>query len=287
MLLEYEKEGLLFKDEVSKRNITINRLLEIGKEEILKVIKVDKKKGFIDLSKKQVNEEEKEQCKLRYAKSKQVEVIAKMLSIHTDTPIGTVYKKVIWPLYENHDHALDALKEILQGETTILDGLKIENNIKDELLKIIKERLAIQPFKIRADFKLICNQFEGIEAIKKALLCGEKKSTEEIKIKFNMIGSPLYECSLITKNKKEGIEMMNQALNEVKKSIEKSKGEYILHNPPKVLGENEKNFSEQLKEANENGNGQEEEEENEEGKNEEGIKFNIAKFEDNEFNIKK
>ena len=79
MLLEYEKEGLLFKDEVSKRNITINRLLEIGKEEILKVIKVDKKKGFIDLSKKQVNEEEKEQCKLRYAKSKQVEVIAKML----------------------------------------------------------------------------------------------------------------------------------------------------------------------------------------------------------------
>ena len=81
--------------------------------------------------------------------------------------------------------------------------------------------------------------------------------------------------------------MMNQALNEVKKSIEKSKGEYILHNPPKVLGENEKNFSEQLKEANENGNGQEEEEENEEGKNEEGIKFNIAKFEDNEFNIKK
>ena len=110
---------------------------------------------------------------------------------------------------------------------------------------------------------------------------------EEIKIKFNMIGSPLYECSLITKNKKEGIEMMNQALNEVKKSIEKNKGEYILHNPPKVLGENEKNFSEQLKEANENGNGQEEEEENEEGKNEEGIKFNIAKFEDNEFNIKK
>ena len=84
MLLEYEKEGLLFKDDFTKKNIPINRLLEIGKEEILKVIKVDKKKNYIDLSKKQVNEEEKEQCKLRYAKSKQVEVIAKMLSIHTE-----------------------------------------------------------------------------------------------------------------------------------------------------------------------------------------------------------
>ena len=277
MLIEYEKEGLLFKDEVSKRNISINRLLEIGKEEILKVIKVDTKKGYIDLSKKQVNEEEKDQCKLRYAKSKQVKVIAKMLSIHTKTPIETVYKKVIWPLYDNHEHALDALKEILLGETTILDGLKIDNNIKDELLKIIKERLAVQPAKIRADFKLTCHQFEGIEAIIKALKCGEKKSTEEIKIKFNMIGSPLYECSLITKNKKEGIEMMNQALAEVKKSIEESKGEYELHNPPKVLGEKEKDFSEQLKEANENEDGKEEgeEEENEDVNNEEGIIANI------------
>ena len=168
---------MLFQHEFSKSKkiISINRLFEIGKEEILKVIKVDTKKGYIDLSKKQVNEEEKDQCKLRYAKSKQVEVIAKMLSIHTETPIGTVYKKIIWPLYDNHEHALDALKEIVLGETTILDRLKIDNNIKDELLKIIKERLAVQPVKIRADFKLICNQFEGIEAIKKALKCGEKK----------------------------------------------------------------------------------------------------------------
>ena len=209
-----------------------------------------------------------------------------MLSIHTETPIGTVYKKVIWPLYENHDHALDALKEILQGETTILDGLKIENNIKDELLKIIKERLAIQPFKIRADFKLICNQFEGIEAIKKALLCGEKKSTEEIKIKFNMIGSPLYECSLITKNKKEGIEVMNAALQEVKKTIEAKGGNFLLETNPEVLGENEKSVGEQLREA--RNKPEEEEQEDEEDNNqeqEEGIK--PVNFEDNDLKITK
>ena len=46
--MEYQKEGLLFKDEVSKKNITINRLLEIGKDEVLKVIKVDAKKGLMD-----------------------------------------------------------------------------------------------------------------------------------------------------------------------------------------------------------------------------------------------
>lgn len=281
--MEYQKEGLLFKDEVSKKNITINRLLEIGKDEVLKVIKVDAKKGFIDLSKKQINAEEADKYKLKYAKSKQVENIAKILSMRTKTPIGTIYKKVIWPLYDTHAHALDALKEIMQGDTSIIDKLKIESNIKDELLKIIKERLSIQPFKIRADFKITCSQFEGIEAIKKALKSGEKKSTEELKIKFNMIGSPLYECSLITKNKKEGIEIMNQALNEVKKSIEESKGDYILNCPPKILGDDEKNFSDQLKEV----NNEDEEEENEEEKNEEGINPDLVKFEENAFDIKK
>ena len=160
--------------------------------------------------------------------------------MRTKTPIGTIYKKVIWPLYDTHDHALDALKEIMQGDTSIIDKLKIESNIKDELLKIIKERLSIQPFKIRADFKITCSQFEGIEAIKKAL-------------------------------------------NEVKKSIEESKGDYILNCPPKILGDDEKNFSDQLKEV----NNEDEEEENEEEKNEEGINPDLVKFEENAFDIKK
>lgn len=42
-----------------------------------------------------------------------------------------------------------------------------------------------EPIKIRADFKLTCYKFEGIEAIKAALLEGEKISTSEIPLKVN------------------------------------------------------------------------------------------------------
>ena len=51
-----------------------------------------------------------------------------------------IYKKLIWPLYKTHKHALDALKEILSGNHSILDGLKVEENIKEELMKILKEK---------------------------------------------------------------------------------------------------------------------------------------------------
>jgi translation initiation factor 2 subunit 1 len=39
------------------------------------------------------------------------------------------------------------------------------------------------PVKIRADFKLTCYKFQGIDAIRAALMEGEQLSTSEVQIK--------------------------------------------------------------------------------------------------------
>ena len=257
----------------------INRILSIGKEEVLRVLIVDKKKGFIDLSKKDVKADEIDMCKARHAKSKQVEQIVKIIAVHTNSTMEMIYKKMIWPLYKTHDHALDALKEILDGNNALLDKMKVDQNYKDELMKVLKEKLVAQPVKIRADFKLTCYTFDGIEAIKEALLSGVKKGTDKTPIKFTMIGSPLYECSLTTANRNEGLDLMNQALEEVKKCIKEKNGNYLLETSPMVVGDDEKSLSEQLREEN-----KEEEEENED-ENQEGIKANLPTFDANEFKI--
>ena len=212
--------------------------------------------------------------------------IVKLLAVHTKKSMEYLYKNLIWPLYKTHDHAYDALKSVLNGDDKIFEGLKISDEIKEELIKILKVRLVPQPVKIRSDFKLTCYTFEGIEAIKESLLSGEKKGTETIPIKFRVIGSPLYECSISTINKKEGIEVMNAALQEVKKTIEAKGGNFLLETNPEVLGENEKSVGEQLREA--RNKPEEEEQEDEEDNNqeqEEGIK--PVNFEDNDLKITK
>ena len=278
---------MLFSGEITLKRVNfINRLLSVGKEEVLRVLRVDTQKGFIDLSKKQVKTDEIDECKKKFGKSKAVEGIVKLLSVHTKKSMEYLYKNLIWPLYKTHEHAYDALKSILNGDDKIFEGLKITDDIKEELIKILKVRLVPQPVKIRSDFKLTCYTFEGIDAIKESLLNGEKKGTEAIPIKFRVIGSPLYECSISTINKKEGIEVMNAALQEVKKSIEAKGGNFLLETNPEVLGENEKSVGEQLKEA--RNKLEEEEQEDEEDNNqeqEEGIK--PVNFEDNEFKITK
>ena len=113
-LLEYEQKGFLFSGNITLKRVNyINRILSIGKEEVLRVLTVDAKKGFIDLCKKDVKADEIDMCKIRYGKSKQVENIVKILAGHMNSTMEFIYKKMIWPLYKTHEHALDALKEIL------------------------------------------------------------------------------------------------------------------------------------------------------------------------------
>jgi translation initiation factor 2 subunit 1 len=260
---------MLFSGEITLKRVNqINRYLSVGKDEVLRVLRVDKVKGFIDLSKKQVKPDEIEEIKKKFAKSKKVEEIVKELSVHTQKSMEYLYKNIIWPLYKTHDHALDALNLLLNGDSKILENSKITDEIKEELMKILKKKLVPKPVKIRSDFKITCYTFEGSDAIKESLINGEKKGTKEIPISIRYIGSPLYECSVETINKKEGFEIINAALAEVKKTIEEKGGNFFLETNPTVLGENEKSIVEQMRELK---NKKEEEESEEEEEQEEGI----------------
>lgn len=76
-LLEYNNiEGMILFSELSRRRIrSVNSLIRVGRTEPVMVLRVDKEKGYIDLSKRRVSEEDIEQCEERYNKSKLVHSI--------------------------------------------------------------------------------------------------------------------------------------------------------------------------------------------------------------------
>merc|ERR1719245_2064072 len=53
-LLEYNDiKGMILMSELSRRRIrSVNRLIRVGRQEIVAVLRVNKEKGYIDLSKK-------------------------------------------------------------------------------------------------------------------------------------------------------------------------------------------------------------------------------------------
>lgn len=259
-LLEYDNiTGFLFSKDISTLKIkNPNSLLSLGKELVLKVIQIYAKNEnnngsvYIDLSKKEVNLDEEEKTKKKFRKSKYIEGIIKKLSVITNTTMKKLYKKIVWPLYEDgsYEHPYDALESIVLNGDSILEGLKIKNEIKEELIKILKNKIVIKPVQIKSRFNLTCFTFNGIDDIKEALFFGQKRRTEDIFFKFYIISSPIYECSVETLNKRKGIEVMNEALEDVKNKIEEKGGNFELIREPHVIDEKEKSIKEQIKEAN-------------------------------------
>ena len=71
-LLEYNNiEGMILFSELSRRRIwSVSNLIKVGQIEPVMEPRVDKEKGYIDLSKRRVSEEDIQACKERYNKSK-------------------------------------------------------------------------------------------------------------------------------------------------------------------------------------------------------------------------
>ncbi|KAK8682047.1 hypothetical protein V6N13_054444 [Hibiscus sabdariffa] len=69
-------EGMILFSELSRRRIrSVSSLIKVGRTEPVMVLRVDKEKGYIDLSKRRVSEEDIQACEERYNKSKLVHSI--------------------------------------------------------------------------------------------------------------------------------------------------------------------------------------------------------------------
>merc|ERR1719453_596968 len=73
-LLEYDgREGMMLLSELSKRRIqSVSKMLMVGRNYVCVVLRVDKEKGYIDLSKRRVAIEEVGKKEEEFAKAKAV-----------------------------------------------------------------------------------------------------------------------------------------------------------------------------------------------------------------------
>ncbi len=107
----------------------------------------------------------------------------------------------------------------------------------------IARKMAPTPMKLRADFELTCFTYEGIDALKAALLSAKSKVNsvdEAIQISFKLIAPPHYRCETVTLKKNEGLALLETALKEVESVIKEKGGTFKLVNKPQVIGDSSK-----------------------------------------------
>lgn len=117
----------------------------------------------------------------------------------------------------------------------VFEELNIEADVLAELKASIARRLTPQPVKIRADLEIRCHSYDGINSIRKALKIAEDMSTEEIPIQIKLVAPPHFVMISNATDKPAAIERLKEALQAIKKEIEKQKGEVTITKQVSIL----------------------------------------------------
>jgi len=244
-LLEYNNiEGMILLSELSRRRIrSINKLIRIGKSECVVVIRVDKDKGYIDLSKRRVLPEDIVACEDKFAKAKAVNSILRhvgeILNYQTDEQLEELYSKTAWYFDEKMKRkgaAFDAFKATVNNPA-ILDECGLDDETKETLLTHIRRRLMPQAVKARADIEVSCYGYEGIDAVKKALRFGMELVNGDQQVKINLITPPQYVLTTQSLDKESGLSLLQQAIDAIEKSIKEQGGGFNIIQAPKLVTE--------------------------------------------------
>lgn len=239
-LLEYNNiEGMILLSELSRRRIrSINKLLRVGRNEVVMVLRVDREKGYIDLSKRRVSPEDVAACEDRFSKAKAVHGVLRHLAEKKKLYLDDLYERVGWPLYKKYGHAYDAFKlALVEGEVEdpFEDIKGIPDDLKNEMKTYIRRRLAPQPIKIRSDIEVSCYTYEGIDAIREALFKGMALSTENCVIKIKLIAPPIYVLSTMTLEKDSGIALLSKSIDVIRTTITEKGGKMDVKMPPRAV----------------------------------------------------
>lgn len=220
---------------------SINKLIRVGRTEPVVVIRVDKDKGYIDLSKRRVSPEDVERCTEVFSKAKAVNSIlrhvANILEYKSSDELEELYKKTAWHFEaktKKKGSSYDWFKQAVQ-DPSILEECGLDEKTKTVLLENIQQKLTQQAVKIRADVEVACYTYEGIDAVKEALRAGMACSTESVPVRINLIAPPLYVITTSTPEKQEGLQILQDACKAIEDRIGASGGSFNIKMAPKVV----------------------------------------------------
>src|SRR3989344_1518902 len=219
---EYNKSGLIHISEVSPGRIRNMRDFVVeGKKVVCKVIRINKEKGYIDLSLRRVNANQQRkkisEIKLEQKAEKIVEQVAKKLNTRTEELYVQIMRAIkgryaaLYPFFEDISFGKASLKE-----------LKLDPKIASELETLIKQRIKEAEVNIGGHLKLSSFSPNGVEVIRAILQGALEKGKPSTDIRYE--GGGLYKVRVPAKDYKSAETVLKNVTDFAIEAIKKGRG---------------------------------------------------------------
>jgi translation initiation factor 2 subunit 1 len=244
-LLEYANhEGMIPNTELTRLRIrAMGKVIRVGKCEAAQVLRMDRDKGYIDLSKKNVTREEARVCEEHFIKSRDVCSIVCHAAELCEIPKEDAMRMVAWPLYrlQPGTHAFDWLKAAVKDPRPVFDPLSLEPKFRAALEQTVNHRLRVQPVKLRVDLEITCFTPEGVNAIRDVLRIGHQvvgaEEEPKIPLTVSIVAPPNYTIRAQTERKEEGLKKLQAAVDAITEEMKLRGGVVKVTSRPRVVGD--------------------------------------------------
>ena len=199
-----------------------------GQKIVCKVLNVDKSRGHIDLSLKDVNEHQRRE-KIREWKNeskahKWIGFVAKASGEPEEAIRDAILKKygVLYPVFEDL---------VSDGEATI-KKLGLSRNVSDALLQVASENVKVHRVEVMGNLIMTSTLPDGVSVIRKALKSAEIKLAG-VDVEILYLGAPTYRIKVTAPDYKKAEKALEKAASAAIAVVEKSGGEGKLVKKPK------------------------------------------------------
>jgi translation initiation factor 2 subunit 1 len=192
-----------------------------GQKVVCKVLGVDRDKGHIDLSLKQVNEHARREKIQEWKNEKKADKLLEIVGAKMGKTPEEAYDEVGDKLVKEYGTLYGAFEEVTTNPDALKD-LGLDKKWSAAITEVAKENIELPSVTIDGVLELSCPAFDGIDHVKKALAAG--LNSDEVEIKIHYVGAPKYKITVTAEDYKIAEQEMKDSVQRVSASIAKHGG---------------------------------------------------------------
>jgi translation initiation factor 2 subunit 1 len=216
---EYEgKEGLLHISEISSRWVrNIRNHVRQGQKVVLQVLRVDPRKGQVDLSLRRVSKDDKRKKIESWKKARKAETMFTQAAHDVDVDVEQLYETEGVKLVEEYGGLYEGLEAASKRGVQALTDAGVDEKLAEVLAEIAKDKIVIKGVTVTGFFEANSISSTGVEDVKQAFLSAEEVAEEnDATISITSLGSPKYRIELEAEDYKKAENALEQVVEYTK-----------------------------------------------------------------------
>ncbi|MEB3779623.1 MAG: translation initiation factor IF-2 subunit alpha [Desulfurococcales archaeon] len=212
----------------SKMVRDIRQILKEGQKIVVKVIRVYKNRGQVDVSLKRVMDGEKRRKMMWFKRTLKATTIIEMVAKQIGKSVDDAYREVIWPLEDTYGEVMAGLEQAaIYGEEALKDAGIPDEWIKP-LMDAVRTHIEVRRVKISGIITLRSRAGDGVHKIRKVLVEAREaaKIDDSVDVRIYTVGAPRYRIDLQGHDYKILEKALSRAVEKSRKLAEKLDLEY-------------------------------------------------------------